>query len=231
MTSKKITKRQLKEDAFVSAAFETGHFLRGNLNKLILGAVGVLVAVGAVWFYISYRQDRLQEASAALFKAQAIYLQGQYELAATDFEKVAEEYSGLDDGIKALFYAGESHFNAGDNEQALARFEQCLDKLGGNDPLAINCLVGMGAAYEQMKNPDQALESYRQAEQKARYDYQKLEIMHSEVRVLAGAGRNAEALELMDKMIEQYPDNPRIGQVRELRAELVAKAQGAAPQG
>jgi tetratricopeptide (TPR) repeat protein len=159
-----------------------------------------------------------------MFKAEAQYLNSQYALAATDFEKVSKDYSGSATARKALFFAGDSYYNAGEYEKALTKFEECLEKLSGSDPLVVNCLVGLAASSEELKNWDKAVEYYKKASEKTEYDFQKLEIMRNLSRVLAMAGKNEEALALMDKIIADYPDNPLTGSIIELRAELLARA-------
>lgn len=223
MARKRITKKKLKEDAFVSATFEAGHYVQENLTRLILGTAGVLVLAGMVWMYLNYRREMAAEAELALFKAQNIYINGQYALAASDFERVAEEYSGTAAGKKAVFFAGDSHYKAGDLNQALSQFEQCREKLDKDDPLMLNAIIGQGAVYEELKDFDKSIDHYRQALEKAKYDYQKITILDALSRVLAMAGRNEEALEMMDRIIENYPDNPRTGPIVERKAELLAR--------
>ena len=231
MSRKRITKKQLKEDAFVSATFEAGHFIQEHLTKLILGTVGVLALAGVVWLFINYRFERRQDASLAMFKAEGLYMNGQFALAAADFEKLIGDYSGTEQARKAEFFAGDSRFKAAEYDQALTHFQKCREEMSHADPLWINCLVGLAATYEEQKNLQQAVDTYREALQAATYDYQKIEIMSDLSRVLAMDGRNEEALQVMDQAIKDYPDNPRTGEIIELRAELVAKALGAANNG
>ena len=223
MGRKRITKKKLKEDAFVSATFEASHFIQEHLTRIIVGVVGLLILVGMVWMYINYRRERANEAGLALFRAENIYMSGQYALAASDFERVAEEYSGTVAGDKAVFFAGDAHYKAGDLNQALTHFEQCREKLSRDDPLLLNAVIGQAAAYEQLEDFDKSIEFYTEALELAGYDYQKLEIMDSLSRVMAMAGRNQEALEMMDRIIENYPDSPTTGIIIERKAELLAR--------
>jgi tetratricopeptide (TPR) repeat protein len=223
MGKKRITKKKLKEDAFVSATFEAGHFVQENVTSIILGIVGIIVAISMIWMYTNYRGQRGNEAELALFKAQNLYINGQYALAASDFERVSEEYSGTDAGKKAVFFAGDSHFKAGDLNQALTTFEKCRDKLSGDAPLMLNATVGQAAVYEELKDFDKSIQYYQEALETAVYDYQKLEILDAMSRVMAMAGRNQEALEMMERIIQDYPDNPRTGKVIEQKAEMLAR--------
>ena len=223
MGRKRITKKKLKEDAFVSATFEASHFVQEHLTRIILGVVGFLVLVGMVWVYTNYRRELAGEAKLALFKAQGLYLNGQYALAASDFERVAEEFSGTVDADKAVFFSGDSHYKAGDLDLALTRFEECRETFSRDDPLLLNAVIGQAAVYEELEEYDKSLEAYREAFELAAYDYQKMMVKNGMSRVLAMAGRNQEALEAMDWIIETYPDSPNTGTVIERKAELLAR--------
>jgi len=228
MGRKRISKKKLKEDAFVSTAFEAGHFIQENLTRIILSIVGVIALAGLVWLFVNYRLERAEAASLALFRAEALYLNAQYSLAAADFEKLAEDYSGTPEAEKAVFFAGDSYYKAGEYDQALKLFGQCRDMLPADHPLMVNCLVGLAATNEQLKNMDQAIEFYRQALETAVYDYQRIEIMKDCSRALSAVGRDEEAVELLERIITDYPDNPRTGEIIERKAELLAQSTAAA---
>lgn len=225
MGKKRITKKKLKEDVFVTATFEASHFIQEHLTKLILGVVGLFTLIGIVWLFVGYRQSRQQDAALAMFKAEGLYMGGQYALAATDFDKAADEYSGTVPGKKAAFFAGDSYYKAGQYEKAQGRFEDCRKKLSSKDPLMVNCLVGLGAAYEQLNDLEKAAENYKAALERADFNYQKIEIMNCLARVYKLQGNNDLALATFDRIIKDFPDDPRIGSILQRRAELKAKTE------
>lgn len=223
MSRKRITKKELKEDAFVSAAFETSHFIKENMTRIVLGIVGLLVLTGGIWLYVNYRTERKAEASLALFRAEAVYMNGNFALAATEFDRVAEDYSGTVEGAKAVFFAGDSYFKAGRFDMARERFEQARRELPQRSPLMINCVNGLAAVAEQLADHDRAIELYREALGLCRYDYERVIVLGGLSRALEAAGRNEEALKVMDEIVEKYPRNPRTPLIREYRAELRAR--------
>ena len=223
MSGKRISKKELKEDAFVSAAFETSHFIKENLTKIILGTVSLFIVVGGIWLYVNYRAERKAESSLALFKAENVYMNGNFAVAATDFDKVAEEYSGTVEGDKAVFFAGDSYFKAGQYDMAKERFEQARKELSASSPLMVNCVVGLAAVAEQQGDTDKAVELYREALEMCNEDYQKVIVMGDLSRALASAGKNDEAIKVMDEIVEKFPENPRTPLIKEYRAELKAR--------
>ena len=228
MGRKRITKKQLKEDVFVTATFEASHYLQEHKNKIIGVSVAAVALVGLAWMFISHRTEQREQASLALFKAEVMYINGQFQLSATDFENLANEYSGTVEAEKALYLAGDSFFKSGDFDRALELFNRCREDMSSGDPLMVNVFTGIGACHEQQEDYAQAEQFYRQAERAAEYDFQKVETLSSLSRVLRLAGREAEAIDVLTSIIDQFPDNPRRGEFIELRAELRAKSPATA---
>ena len=218
----KISKKQLKEDAFVSATFEAGQYLKDHMTQIIFGVVGVFVVIGIVWMVINSRTERFEQSGLAYFRAQTLYVNGQYALAASDFDRLSDEYSGTAHADKATYFAGDSYFKSGQYDQALLRFESAVDNLSEDDLLYINALIGEAAVYEQRENYEFALEYLNKALDASSYDFQKLEIMMSIARVQNLQGNKDQAIATYDKIIEDYPDAQRTMMAKELRAEIKA---------
>lgn len=228
MSKSRITKKELKEDAFVTAAFEASHFLKENLLKIVLGAAGLIVLAGGIWLYVNYRSERIAEASLEFFKVESTYISGNFAVAATDFDRVAQEYSGTPAAAKAVFFAGDAYFKAGQYDQAKERFETARKKLKSSDPLKVNSVAGLAAVAEQQGDNAKAVELYREALAIARFDYEKVILMGDLSRALEAGGNNDEALKIMDEIVEKFPDHPRTPLIKEHRAELRARMQAGA---
>ncbi|MBW7997634.1 MAG: tetratricopeptide repeat protein [Candidatus Glassbacteria bacterium] len=222
MSRKRISKKELKEDAFVSGAFEASHYIQEHTSKIIGGIIGVLVLSGLAWMYVNFRAETRSEAALTMFKAEGLFISNQFSLAAVDFENVADDYSGTEQGRKAVYFAADSYYNSGDYDRALELFNRYMDENGGDDPLLINCLVGIAACHEQFEEYPQALENYHRALELAEYDFQRVEILSSISRTHRQAGQAEQAIAMLDEIIESFPDDPRNGEFIEIRAELKA---------
>ncbi len=224
MSRKRISKKELKEDAFVSGAFEASHYVQEHLGKIIGGIIGVLVLVGLSWMYVNFRAEASADAAVAMFKAEGLYLNRQYALAAADFENIADDYSGTDQGRKAVYFAADSYYNSGDYDRAMELFNRFSDDSDSDDPLMVNVLIGIGACHEQFEEYSQALDYYKRALESARFEFQKIEALSCLSRVYRLSGQNEEAIATLSRIIDDYPDNPRSGEFIEIRAELRAAA-------
>lgn len=218
----KISKKQLKEDAFVSATFEAGHYLQEHMTQIIFGFVGVVVVIGVVWMVVNSRAERFEQSGLAYFRAQSLYINGQYALAASDFDRLSDEYSGTAHADKAIYFAGDSYYKSGQYDQALLRFESATENLSQDDLLYVNALVGEAAVYEQRENYDRALENLNNALDASTYDFQRIEILMATARVQNLQGNKDQAIATYDKIIEAYPDANLTMQAKELRAEIKA---------
>lgn len=225
MSSKRISKKELKEDAFVTGAFEASHYIQEHMGKIIGSIVGALVLAGVVWMYVNFRAETRAEASLAMFKAEGLYINGQYALAATDFEKLAEDYSGTEQGVKAVYFAADSYFNSGDYDRAMELYTRFRDDNSRKNPLMVNAIVGIGACHEQFDEFPQAVEAYREALGLAEFEFQKIEILAAISRTHRQAGQVDEAIAALNEIIDTWPDNPRSGEFIEIRAELQAAKQ------
>jgi tetratricopeptide (TPR) repeat protein len=225
MSRNRLSKKELKEDAFVQGAFEASHYIQEHMGKIVGSIIGVLVLVGVAWMYFNFRAETNAEAALAMFKAEGLYINGQYALAATDFENLAGDYSGTVQGKKAVYFAADCYFNSGDFDRAMELYTQFRDGNGRKDPLMVNALVGMGACHEQFEEFPQAVESYREALGLAEFEFQKVEILSAISRAHRLAGEVDQAIAALDEIIDTYPDNPRSGEFIEIRAELKAAQQ------
>jgi tetratricopeptide (TPR) repeat protein len=225
MSSKRISKKELKEDAFVSGAFEASHFVQEHMSKIIGGIIGVLVLLGLGWMYVNFRTETQSDASVAMFKAEGLYLNRQYALAASDFENIADDYSGTNQAGKAVYFAADSYFKAGDFDRAMELFGRFVDDTGSDDPLMVNVLVGIGACHEQFEEYPKAIDTYTRALDSAPFEFQKIEVLSCLSRAYRLSGDNDQAIATLSQIIDTYPDNPRNGEFIEIRAELKAAKQ------
>ncbi len=224
MSRKRISKKELKEDAFVSGAFEASHYVQEHLGKIIGGIIGVLVLVGLSWMYVNFRAEARADAAVAMFKAEGLYLNRQYALAAADFENIADDYSGTDQGRKAVYFAADSYYNSGDYDRAMELFNRFSDDSDSDEPLMVNVLIGIGACHEQFEEYSQAIDYYSRALESAQFDFQKIEALSCLSRAYRLTGQDEEAIVTLSRIIDNYPDNQRSGEFIEIRAELRAAA-------
>jgi len=172
--SEKITKKELKEDRFVTLTLELYEFLKNNV-KTIMISVGIVIIIIAA-FSIYYNNKREKEAAASMAMEKAIKLFEEAEDAWSDQEETSQEESSdaykdkyedgkgkFDDIIKrygssnyadkALYYSAKASYQIGEYDQAINGFRELVDKYP-NSLFALFAQSALGNCYEQKGGED-----------------------------------------------------------------------------
>ena len=137
----------------------------GNNKKVIYWTIGgiLVIAVFIVSYLYIYRNPRLNRSFEAYNQVE-ILAQGNDSVAAAEYAKVADKFGGNDAGHIAALNAAEHYYTLGKYKEAL----KYLDKFSTSEPvLAANALVLKGDCQVNLKQYDQAIDSYKKAIRKA----------------------------------------------------------------
>lgn len=167
--SEKVTKKELKEDKFVTLTLEFYEFLRKNLKNIII-SIGVVIVIIAA-FSIYYHSMQQKEAAASVVMEEAIKLfeeaetawtdQGKssndykdkYKKAKTKFDDIIKRYGSSNYANKALYYSAKASYQIGEYDQAIQGFRQLVDKYS-NSLSALFAQSTLGNCYEQKGGVD-----------------------------------------------------------------------------
>lgn len=136
-----------------------------NNKKVIYWTIGgiLVIAVFIVSYLYIYRNPRLNRSFEAYNQVE-ILAQGNDSVAAAEYAKVADKFGGNDAGHIAALNAAEHYYTLGKYKEAL----KYLDKFSTSEPvLAANALVLKGDCQVNLKQYDQAIDSYKKAIKKA----------------------------------------------------------------
>ena len=126
----RISKRQMKEDTFVSTMLRAWEYVRSHERAffLALAAVALVVALGA-WGVYSRRQSR-ERAADSFAEAVMSFRTGDFAAADELFAAVTEKYGGTREGAYARYFSGKCAFERGRNREAIAAFDDYLARSG-----------------------------------------------------------------------------------------------------
>jgi len=122
--------------------------------QVITAAIVVVVVAGS--WYGSYRQNRVEQASAAL--AVAVELEGQELIGAlTDVE---DAYSGTDAALWASIGRAQELARSGDVEGARQTYLEVREEIGDSSPLSPLLTYGIALTSEVLADFDRARSAY-----------------------------------------------------------------------
>ena len=192
----KMTKRQIKEDALVTAAFRATDVWERH-GRVILAAAGgvILVAVLAV-FVMRTRAQSEERAQGDLFRAVLAVQQGDYVTGAPMLKELIDNSSGTKAARDALRYLGDASMMQGKPAEAADWYKKFIAKAGGDKNAALAGTWGLAAAQEDAKAFAEAAAAYGDAAKMSGTDNERGRAMLAQARCYMRAGQNAKAIEI-----------------------------------
>lgn len=133
-------------------------------KKVIFWAIGGILVVAAFvcsYFFI-FRNPKLNKADEAFNKVEMTAAND--TVAAQEYAKAADEYSGTDAGRNAALAAAESYYSIGKYQDAVKYLEKFSS---GDEVLEANAKVLLGDCYVNLKKYPEAIEAFKDAVKKA----------------------------------------------------------------
>ncbi|MBI3193867.1 MAG: hypothetical protein HYZ34_05265, partial [Ignavibacteriae bacterium] len=155
---KKISKKELKEDALVSSYGKVLMWYEENKNMVSYVTTGVIVLAILIVVYVNNRNANNEKAATDLGKIFSYYDAGasdvnQYNLAINGIPEknvmglkaIVDNYGGSPSGELAGFYLANAYYATGKVDDALKLF----DDFSFSDPLLnASAIAGVAACYE-----------------------------------------------------------------------------------
>jgi TolA-binding protein len=206
---KKITKKEMKEDALVSSYVKATTFYYENKQMILMGVTAVVVIIAGILLYGKYRTDNNNNAALNLGDIYPLYDAGEYQHAIDGIPErnikglkaIVEEFGNSDAGEVARFYLANAYYQLG-------RFDDALDQFKRYSPasqvLEISRLSGLAACYEAKGNYKEAASDYEKAANKDLKAVSAAENLFCAARNYAKSGDTTTALAMYKKVKSEY---------------------------
>jgi hypothetical protein len=236
-----ISRKEMKgPDRFQHAATEAAEWMHQRRKALLVGlglAVAVLVAAVAA---DSVVRSRRAAAGGALYQAldaadgevttvplpgldrQTFKTDADRQRAVIAAAAVARrQHAGTAAGATASLVAGEAHLRLREWDPAAAAFQEYLSAAPAGDAMRFAALDGLARAQEGKGDLEGALLGYERLGQEAPMVKDRAAI--EQARVLAKAGKAAEARKRLEAFPTEFKDSPLKPEAQERLAGLVTK--------
>ena len=162
-----------KKDANVNQEFidtinKSEAFLTKYKKHLFAGLIALVAIIVGIIAWNSYSKSRNEKASTALAHSQELFMMQDFDkalkgdsLGTPGFIQIASDYSGTDAGNLANLYAGLCYAKQDKWNEA----QKYLEAFSQKDDIIVSPLtvVALGDAYANLKQYDNAIESYKKA--------------------------------------------------------------------
>jgi tetratricopeptide (TPR) repeat protein len=207
---KKITKREMKEDALITAYVKVTKFYEEHKKKISMGVTALAVVIIASVLYANNQAQNNENASAQFGRVFQLYDSGQYQPAIEGMPErniiglrtIVDNYGSTRAGELARFYLANAYYQLGKYSEALQAYE---DFSSDSRLLSVSRLSGIGSCYAGLGQHEKAAEYFEEATVKYPGDVSAPENLNSAAHNYVLAGEKSKALDLYKKLKRDHP--------------------------
>ena len=190
----KLTKRQIKEDPLVTAAFHGTQIWEEHGSRILVGLGAVALLVLLVFFVSRTRAQSEERAEADLFRAELSVGSNDYATAVQMLREIVDASPGTKAARTAMIYLGDSYMGQGKPADAVTWYRRALDKAGKDKVAKTAAVHGLAAALEDRGDFAQAAANYEELAKMGTEDNERGRAMLAQARCLAKAGQSQKAI-------------------------------------
>ena len=201
MSSKHLTKEELRHDSFIETTARIAAYLQNNFMTVLVALAGIALVFVIAVFFIQSRARSAVQAEQAFFRVTSRYTQGVYSEALIEADGVIDRFGDRDEGKWTLYFAGAAHLALAENDRAIERFDEYLARDAGGQ-YDQSARLGKALALESRGDRDEAIAIYRQLRAETESDNAlHVQAALAETRALQALGRLDEAIAVLEPML------------------------------
>ena len=206
---KKLSKKEIKEDKLLNFYKTAVVFFEKYKNKIFIYAGVLVVVAAAVYFYVNQKSESNEKAGLELSRIMPLYDQGSYLEAIEGkqgtniigLKKLAEEFSGSENGETAKIYLANSYAFLGNYNEAFKYYE---DYSGSIDYFEAASLAGQAGYYAVQEDFEKAANLFLQASKMSQVNSQNPDYLLNAGIYYLKAGEKEEAKILFNRIKDDY---------------------------
>jgi len=210
MSPHRITKKEMKQDKFVTYSLRVSEWIQKHLNEVLMAAGGVVVVTAVLFFIFSSQAKRERKAAELLGKANFALQTGNMAGAVEDLQTVVNKYGGTKSAPQASFYLAYAYFYAKDYVQAQSLFEKYVQKYKDDPLLSASAQAGVADCHMQTGNPVMAAENFLKAAALSPQTFLAPQYLHRAASAYVQADQKDRAREILQRLIDEYPDSREV---------------------
>ncbi|PWN07523.1 tetratricopeptide repeat protein [Rhodohalobacter mucosus] len=211
--SKKLSKEDLEQDLLIEYSSRIMHFYNQNKAAVWGGGIAIVLIIGLVVGYVIRSSQQAETARELLSVAEQEYLQGNYEIALNGseedftlgFVQIADNYGNTTAGNLAFYYAAASEFELGMYEEALMHIQnyEVPEGVVGVSPISLHATI-----LSELGRYEEAASMFERAANWDQNDSTTPLNLYSAAEAYREAGLNDESRQIVDTILDEYPNSP-----------------------
>lgn len=216
---------ELEHDSFVTGVLVAIEKFKAR-KALVLGIfLGVTAVVLGVMVFLRSAQLKDDRAAALLGRASAYLDTEQLDQARPLLEKVRSDYPGTPAALDALYFLALGDLQQDKLAQARANLESYLKEAGAETFMKATAQAGLAVCHERERKWPEAAEAWTKAAMMDEAgNFNAPTYLLNAALCWEQAGKSAEALPLLERILEKYPKSPVKSRVEVIQARLKVEA-------
>lgn len=202
---RRLTKHELKQDAFTTAIFTAREWLENNLRLALIVGGSVVVLIAAVWGVFSWRASQDTDAQSLFGQAGVEMRSNNPAAAIAQFQRLLDEHSGSSVAGLGCFQLAQLQFRQRSFDDARVNYQRYIDDYGDDPMLVAASWAGLAAVDEQAGFYAEALEKFTKAVDADKTGFAATDYLRRGIRCAVAGNDSAKALALYDRLQKDYP--------------------------
>ncbi len=215
--SARITKRQMKEDTFISTMLRAWEYVRDHERAVFIGLVAV-VAVIAIGGWAAYSRKQARERAAARFSdAVMTFRTGDLKTAEELFGIIVKDEGGTREGAYAQYFAGKCALEGGRYLDAAQAFDRYLARSGRYPFFHDAAMEGKAVALSNEHRYEEAADTYLELVKEMKTNaFMESTYLRRAAENLRLANKTQQAIEVLGELLDKSTGADR----RDIEIEL-----------
>lgn len=216
------------DDLLIDASAKALFYYHENKQKIIGGALAVLIAVSGIIGYIFWNNSKENEAQVLLGIAEQYLAFGDYSGAlygvesefTIGFTQISDRYGSTQAGNLAHYYAAIAHFELQNFEEAASHIQK-YDQPNGI--LGVGSLTLQGEILTELGNYKAAAETFVRAAEWNENAVTTPELLLEAALAWERAGEFENANDILDQILTSYPQSLQVTRAEVLKGSIAAR--------
>jgi tetratricopeptide (TPR) repeat protein len=220
----RLTKQELKEDAFVTWVYDTTDKVQRNWVPVAVAIGTVVVLALGGWMWTRANAKREGEARTTLAEASTAYWSGNYVRTAQLADQVMADAGGTRAAVDAMRIKADALFWQGSFDSAATLYQQVLGKDKGDSPLRTATQQSLAFALESKRDFAPAAKLYEEVAAKAPDRANAADFYMAAGRAYRLAGQADKAKAMFEKVATEYKETSFARDAEVALGELAGEA-------
>ena len=193
-------------------------------HSQLMSWIGVVIVVAAGLFLWTWSSNRRAQvvADRELQGARYAYENQNLPLAASELQRVIENYSGTNAAQESRLLLGQVRLMQGQPQQAIDVLKDYAPRAGSAYRAQAYGLLG--GAYENLGRPRDAAQAYQSGSEAARMDFYKAQLLSDAGRAWTAARDTTNAVAAYRRIIRDFPKEATVTEAKVRVSELTKGA-------